>query len=1048
MNVFPPGLLRVLPSRQAVVQEREKLLRESDNGVLLGPKVMSIGRLENQLIQDAVVGPSVLSDQGRRMVLEKLVVDDIHGLIPKRLAWSNNNGLVQRISELVEEARLGGISPERLLELAQGHIPLERAQAIVNIQRRYESFLAEKNLIDRAGQRRQLVTALKDGIQPSLLENISLIEFRDFDRLTPWQTELIMALGGIAPRVRLHLCRPRWILDNPPDDSFDRAGPFRETLRLIAKFESMGQDSRGLELLFDDPGIESQGDLVVAAEHLFDPDFDNQDVESQGQIRILACTGRYHEVEEVGRIIRDLIQDGAAPENIAVGVSDMGLYGDMLEDVFRRFRLPLFMRRGAPLKIQAPVRAITSLMRLAISNFERELILDLLASPYLDFDLPFSWARAAELTAKAGVTDDRAGGGYRENLFRLAQRSPADRADAETLIQKLDTIREMLRPLSKPQTWPNFDRNIRMILEKLKLESQIHESPPTWLKRDLASLSRLWECLDQMAKAAEQTGMLEPLPPDRLLWGFRHAIEETNVGERGHGAGGIRVMSLFDLHGLRYDYFFMVGLGEGGFPKPRPEGILVEDQALEKINQATRARVFTTSAVRYRQEEQVFFHALTAARKGAVCTYTCSDEHGRLMLASPIVDEITRLFPDNSLNVEFPESGSAVRYDRVLTRPELFGKLAWDALAHKQQNSTVEAALKAIEDYPEVLERWQSIKSRHDIERDGRDGVFAGSIGPEPLMPYFASLRRYKGDVLVSPTFFEEFGACAFAFWAKRIIGLAEPEAPSDEVHPLSRGAILHAILHRFLTQARDEGLLPLEPNERTVDLLNKISQEEMELAEKRLALGRKPLWEAKQKDIFRTLFRWLEFETKRTDGLIPQWFEWSFGPEDEGHKVPPLDFRMMDGRQVYFQGRADRIDVSEKEAWVLDYKDSKNDTTYKKMLKPEALGVQSFQPPVYQLAAARHLSKQTKAGYILLRKLSPQPVLSPGTEDNLFGESPDLRREMAEKGEPNFLNHLDVTWSNLTQGLFATNPKDDQACQYCDFRIACRRNAETEVEE
>jgi ATP-dependent helicase/DNAse subunit B len=217
-------------------------------------------------------------------------------------------------------------------------------------------------------------------------------------------------------------------------------------------------------------------------------------------------------------------------ENIAVGVSDMGLYGDMLEDVFRRFRLPLFMRRGAPLKIQAPVRAITSLMRLAISNFERELILDLLASPYLDFDLPFSWARAAELTAKAGVTDDRAGGGYRENLFRLAQRSPADRADAETLIKKLDTIREMLRPLSKPQTWPNFVRNIRMILEKLKLESQIHESPPTWLKRDLASLSRLWECLDQMAKAAEQTGMLEPLPPDRLLWGFRHAIEETNVG--------------------------------------------------------------------------------------------------------------------------------------------------------------------------------------------------------------------------------------------------------------------------------------------------------------------------------------------------------------------------------------------------------------------------------------------------------------------------------------------------------------------------------------
>jgi hypothetical protein len=80
--------------------------------------------------------------------------------------------------------------------------------------------------------------------------------------------------------------------------------------------------------------------------------------------------------------------------------------------------------------------------------------------------------------------------------------------------------------------------------------------------------------------------------------------------------------------------------------------------------------------------------------------------------------------------------------------------------------------------------------------------------------------------------------------------------------------------------------------------------------------------------------------------------------------------------------------------------------------------------------------------------KIVAQARAFTGTEDNLFGESPDLRREMAEKGEPNFLNHLDVTWSNLTQGLFATNPKDDQACQYCDFRIACRRNAESEVGE
>ena len=935
-------------------------------------------------------------------------------------------------------------------ELAKGLTPGERIQAIADIQFQYETFLTDRNLIDQAGQRRLLLQALSAGANPGLFNDIAVLDFKNFNRLTPWQTELIKALGMIVPQIRVHLLCPRWIFDSTPEQLSGRKGPFSETLDLIAEFESLGQESQGLELFYQEPEVASNGDLALIAEHLFDPDFENQGNDPRGQIRILACTGRYHEVEEVGRIIWGLIRDGGVePENIAVGVRDMSLYGDMLEDVFRRFRLPLFMRRGAPLTIQAPARAITAMMRLAISNFERELILDLLASPYLDFGLPFPWSRAAELTAKAGVTDDRAGGGYRENLIRLSRRSKADQEDAEKLVKKLDALRDMLRPLSKPQTWPDFVGNINRILDELRLESMILDSPPKWLKRDLTSLSTLRDCMDELVLAAEQTGTLDALPPDQLVWGLNRAMAERNVGERGQGAGGIRVMSVFDLHGLQYDHLFLVGLGEGEFPKPGPEGILVEDQAVQKINYAARQRIFTTSAARYRQEELVFYHAVSAARKSVVCTYTCSDENGRLMLASPLVDEIIQLFPDNSLAIETQEARNAVPFDRVLTRPELLGRLAWDSLAQKRQTRTIDAALDALKEYPEEMNRWHTIQARRGIEESRRtepDGVFSGNTGPDAIKPYLESLRRYHGNLLVSPTLLEDFGSCAFAFWAKRIIGLAEPEAPSDEVHPMSRGAILHTILHQFLTQARDQGLLPLEHNDRTIDLLKTIARQEMERAEAWMLLGRKPLWQARQKDILRTLDRWLEFETRRKDDLVPQLFEWSFGPEeDKKHDAPPLVCQLSDGQQVFFQGRVDRIDVSDTEAWVLDYKDSKNATVYKSLLKPEFMGLVSFQPPVYQLAASRSLSKPAKAGYILLRKLAAKPVLSPDTGENLFKEDADTRRELAEQDQPNFLNHLDITWQNLTQGRFSIIPKDDQTCRHCDFRIACRRNTESE---
>ena len=1054
MNVFfPPGLVIVLPSKQAVVQERDRLLQQSGAGVMLRPKVMSFSHLERRLIENLVVGPSLLSDQGRRMILEKLVAQKIRGLIPHVPSDSaRNHGVVQRISVLLDEARLGGLTPERFMELSEGWIPRERAQALADIQHDYETLLTERSLIDEAGQRRQLISALNAGRLPDTLRRAAIIEFKGFNRLTPYQTELVRTIGQVVPNVRLNLDSPMWIFDGTPDRISGRAGPFLETLRLIAEIEyTSHHDGHGLEMILNEPGDGAEGDLAVAAKHLFDPDFENNDLEPQGQVRILACTGRYHEVEEIGRAIWELIQKGVEPDRIAVGVRDLGIYGDMVEDVFRRFRLPLFMRRGAPLSIQAPARAVTALLKLAASNFERELFLDLLASPYLDFEMPFSWVRAAELTAKAGVTDDRAGGGYAENLKRLARSGSSDKKDAETLLKRLDALRDLLRPLARPQTLPDFVSNIRRILKDLKLEAKIQESPPTWLKRDLTALSKLWDCLDELESMAELTGALEPIPPDELVWTLNRAMDESNLGERGQGAGGIRVLSVFDLHGLDYDHLFLVGLGEKEFPKPEPEGILVEDHALRNMNRAQGKRVFTTSAVRYRQEEIVFYHALAAARQGVVCTYTCSDEHGRLMLASPLVDELSRLFPEGSLQVEFLEARNAVPYDRVLTRPELLGRMAWDALAKKRDNGALNASLMALADHPEILNRWQSIQARYASEDNRRTedrGIFAGNVGSESVAPYIKSLRVNDGNVLVSPTLLEDFGACPFAFWAARIVGLKEPEAPSDEVHPLSRGAILHAILQKFLTQARDKNLLPLELNDQTIELLKTIAQEEMDLAEKRMVLGRTPLWQAKQREIFRTLDRWLQFETGRTDGLVPQWFEWSFGPEDQGRDAPPLGFDLSDGERLLFQGRVDRIDVSDQEAWVLDYKDSKSDSTYKALLKPELMGLISFQPPVYQLAAARHLSKPAKAGYILLRKLTAKPALSPGTGENLFTNDPEQRRRMAEQGAPNFLNHLDVTWQKLTQGRFGVNPKDDKACQYCDFRIACRKNSDGEVGE
>ncbi|MBF0530437.1 MAG: hypothetical protein HQK55_14440, partial [Deltaproteobacteria bacterium] len=189
---------------------------------------------------------------------------------------------------------------------------------------------------------------------------------------------------------------------------------FRETLGAIRQLESTPDDGHEPELQFCHPDRDQNQRKWL--ENLFRPENSKKSPSDlisppPDHIQVIAAPGRYAEADHIGRLIHSLLKEGIPSERIGVCVHDLGLYGQLFDDVFRRLGLPLFFRRGAPLLIQAPVRALMALFRLADSHWERDLVLDLLASPYLDLGFGLSWTRAAELSSPAGITDDLAGGG-------------------------------------------------------------------------------------------------------------------------------------------------------------------------------------------------------------------------------------------------------------------------------------------------------------------------------------------------------------------------------------------------------------------------------------------------------------------------------------------------------------------------------------------------------------------------------------------------------------------------------------------------------------
>jgi len=1047
MNIFPPDQLLVLPTSLAVARERARLLDQSPAGVILNLKIFTFGGLEAALA--AEIGPEnhSISELSRNMLLEKLIETG-------RAQWGwpvrpCGPGLLRRIAQLLDQLKTSAVGPEELADLAEDVLPPNQSTCLIELDKAYEEFLSTRGLTDRAGIRRTIIEGLSAGLRPGILDKVKVISIQNFHRLTPFQLALIKALAVAVNRVAVHLQGPDWLNSVPLDPDRDWTDiPFSQTLSLIRDLESVGEQSPGLELVLTSPEPDSTPPaLAWVKDRLFNPGSEPEEpAPSPGRaVEILAAPGRYAEVEEVGRRIWVLLEQGVSPEEIAIGVSDLGVFGPLFEDVFRRFKLPLVFRRGAPLIIQAPVRALLALLRLADSHWNRELVLDVLASPYLQTGLQISWARAAELSARAGVTDDRAGGGWTENLTKLAVHGPEeDRADIENLLQTIGRLKELLRPWRGSQTWPDFLETSARILDALQFEQALQTDSDPALHRDVPAWAALRECLNDLLGAAEEAGRGKELfTSEDLARHLRLAMEGLNVGQsrtgQGRGNGGVMVLNFYDLHGLVFDHLFLAGLNEGEFPRPRLEARWPDDDQRRLINEKAGFRLLNTSAWEYTQEELIFYFALAAAGQGLTLSYSRSDERGRIRLPSAVVDEVLRLWPPGVLPVQDLPFQILPPLSQALTREELIAGLSRNLLAEAQgsERDLAREILAGFLDRPEEEAAWKSAGRRVAMERSrelSETGPFSGQVEPGVLEPWLTQVKRYQDAPVVSPSFFERYGQCPFSFWAGEVLGLDTLEEPEDEIKRRDEGSILHEILYRFLTRCRDEKRLPLKGLPEETRLLLTVAGQVWAEAEQTRALGRRPLWRLRRRTLERTLLKWLEFEQKNTAEFRPAFFEWGFGPKE---KTPPLMIPLLSGEKIYIKGRVDRIDLAENQGLLIDYKNSGDRYKYVKLLREEELGLTSFQMPLYQAAADQAWKRPCQAAFVLLRR-PEMTKKSPATDSDLFTPNLDKRKAMAEHDQANFFNRLEATWLRLLGGDFSPRPQAGP-CDFCAFFTVCR---------
>ena len=764
-------------------------------------------------------------------------------------------------------------------------------------------------------------------------------------------------------------------------------------------------------------------------------------------VRILSCPGAPREAKEIVRQVKQLVADGIPL--FEIGIVTRGTGGTpLLQEAFDSLcdaaelepeeRPPLFLQGGRPLLEQRPARSFLLLLQLLERGLTRKGLFE-----WLFFSGHEERALSMErLARRAAVSGGRDPDAWRGRLQRLRSELETDRERNHELRRHPETD-EAGRAIEDDLFAARLDDLARLegLVQRLAALADELRSAATYRERiDLAvrGFSALAGRRPEWLELLEELLVLDRIGTPADLRTFVDAVEICLQGA-GSGEGrfqqGLLIGSLLPVRGLPFRVLILPGLVDGQFPRrSAPDPILLDHERSRLTNRLLPAGdVGLPLSRRARDEDRMLFRlALAAARERLVLTYPRVEPvSGSELIPSPLLLSAAEALEGRRISIsELDRIESATR---VPVHPPL-ERLDQDALDLVEFDlgliatavrSGDSAAVRALTELQPTAGDALSCETARWTER--RFTSFDGLLSRELARELLASPIGRRAGSPYSPSQLQEYASCPFLSFAKRILGLQEPEEEDDlvTIDALERGSLLHSILERFLAGLARSGE-PFPPGAGQVSAALEQLLAEARRQFDRFEKGRAPahpfLWIIEKQRMEADLRFFLETEIEAATDRRPALFEVRFGREGG---LPAL---LVGPRKIPVAGSIDRVDLAADgvHATVVDYK-----TGSAFPWKGELAGGRKVQLPLYALAL--------------------ETVARPGMETVVdraeyffMTRKGNGTRRQAESDSWHGGDQSQLAWtvrrvvSALRRGIYLADPTDKAQCKYCSFRLVC----------
>jgi ATP-dependent helicase/nuclease subunit B len=959
-------------------------------------------------------------------------------------------GLVTAMAAFIDELWRSGTDPERFASLVEGGSAKDRDVAL--IFERYRDALVAANATDaeRAGlaalrllEAESYNRALAPPQSPppsSLLSRpISLVAADGFDFYTPVQVRLLSLLSaaGVETIVTLSY-EARRAVHFWQERTRSRLAVASAEVIDCASSPSNQIERAAARLLEDDAASEPEQEREPSA------------------IQIFSAPDRAAEVRAVAREVKRLVlNEGFAPDEIAVVSRSLSLYGHHLERIFADCSIPLALDCSLPLGDNPTVIALLRLLNLAARSFSRRATIDCLRMPFFDLSY-FGLDEAAidkldRLSVKQNVARNRAQ--WSSALKAAAsetkerRRSEIDAEDEEatlderreiysSLSDKLDRFFDALTPEPKA-TRRDYAARVERLIALLRVrELSCGEYDGAAIEAFQSLLAAIeGDQADAIAGADRDLLAGGEIPWSLFYAELERAVAATSI-ERPTARRSVIAQEVPGMRPHRYRALFVLGLIEGEFPARVSESApytAVEREALR------RAGIdFAETSSDAGADVAQFYKAMTRAAERLYLTYARTDLAGGELLKSYLIDEVAAVADvkeaRTARSVSQPEELSSAEIASLeelaaVTARTLRGLSADEKTAAGARTTLLDRkTAAAVEILRANLRSWPASQRGAAMElgriAGARESSFSGMILDSGLL---SELERafgrghywHVGQI-------NDYGTCPFRFFAGRVLRLVRVAEPAEGIRSDRRGTAYHKILEEVYRGLNQSGASLADGGDQAqIEMLVDSSAESVleSLAEEG-ALRRDALWEFEKREIKKRVLSLVlkEVEWASKTPSKPVAFERVFGMQGE----PPLIIESDEG-DINVCGIIDRIDEREDGCVVVDYKSSRAPIKH-----ADALDGRNLQLPIYMLAASRVLvsGKRLAGGYylhILSRKKGSE--FPHRTNDAL---SPEAVMAQAEERVRDYVRRARA-------GKFPIRPNNDRCPASCEFDLMCR---------